>query len=96
MTKMTIFEIQSKEGMSEKLVSFFKSILPGTRDFPGNKGTEFSRLSDNKFIIVTYWQHESDLGHYLNWRENTGEFSLLLSFLIQAPNIVTYEALEDI
>jgi heme-degrading monooxygenase HmoA len=93
---MTTFELQSKEGQSEKLLSFFKKILPETRNFQCNKGAEISRLSENQFIIITYWEHENNLGEYLDWREKRGDFSTLLSFLIQAPSITTYQVLEDV
>jgi heme-degrading monooxygenase HmoA len=93
---MTTFEFESKEGQSEMLLSFFKKILPETRLFSGNKGTKVSRLSKTKFIIITYWEHENNVEEYLDWREKKGDFSILLSFLIQAPTIVTYEVLKDV
>ena len=95
MTRMITFEFQSKVGQSEDLLSFFKRILPETRTFPGNKSAELSCLSENKFIIITYWQHENNLGEYLDWRDKRGDFAILLSFLVQAPTIVNYEVLQN-
>jgi quinol monooxygenase YgiN len=96
MQKMTTFKFQAKEGQSEALLSFFKKILPATRNFPGNKGAEASRLSENQFIIIAYWELESHLGKYLDWRKESGDFSILLSFLVQAPKIITYDVLEGV
>jgi quinol monooxygenase YgiN len=96
MSKMTTFEFQSKKGQSEALVSFFKKIIPETRTFSGNKRTELSRLSEDKFIIIANWEQAGDLEKYLNWREERGDFTILLSFLVQAPNIVTHDVLDGI
>ena len=96
MTALTTFEFKAKEGQGGDLLTFFKRILPETRSFQGNKGAQASRLSNDEFIITVYWESEDDLVKYLDWREKRGDFSILLSFLIQAPKIVTYEVLEDI
>jgi len=93
---MTIFEFESKDGQSEALLAFFKKILPETRSFPGNKSTEVSRLSESKFIILAYWEHKDNLAEYLDWREKRGDFSVLLGFLNEAPNIVSYDVLEGV
>jgi len=96
MHKMTTFEFQAKEGQSEELLSFLKRIIPETRRFKGNKGAEVSRLFEGKFIIIVYWEHEDNLSDYLSWRGERGDFKMLLSFLIQAPTIITYEVLEEV
>ncbi|WP_201777758.1 putative quinol monooxygenase [Thalassomonas actiniarum] len=96
MSRMTTFAFEAKPGQSEALLSFFKKILPGTRSFSGNNGAELSCLSESEFMIITYWQQEQNLELYLSWREKKGDFAILLSFLNQAPEIVTYEVLEGI
>ena len=96
MTTLTIFEFKAKEGLGDDLLTFFKRILPETRSFQGSKGSQASRLSNDEFIITACWECESNLEEYLDWRENRGDFSVLLSFLIQAPKITTYEVLEDV
>jgi len=96
MSHMTTFELEAKSDQSAALLSFFKKILPETRTFPGNKGTEVSRLSKGKFIIITYWEQEANLSEYLDWRNKRGDFSVLLSFLVQAPTIVSYEVLKGV
>jgi hypothetical protein len=93
MSYMATFELESKNEQSVALLSFFRRILPETRTFSGNQKTELSRLSETKFIIITYWEHENNLGEYLDWRDKRGDFSVLLSFLVQAPTIVSYEVL---
>jgi len=96
MQALTTFEFQAIEGKSEELLFFFKRILPETRSFAGNKGAEASRLSKNQFMIIAYWGHKDNLGEYLNWREQRGDYSMLLSFLTQAPTVITYEVLGGI
>jgi quinol monooxygenase YgiN len=96
MTTLTTFEFKAKEGQGNDLLAFFKRILPETRKFQGSKGAQASRLTNDEFIITAYWENESNLGEYLAWREKRGDFSVLLSFLIQAPNIITYTVLEDV
>jgi len=93
---MTTFEFQAIEGKSEELLSFFKRIIPETRSFIGNQGAQISRLSMGKFMIIVYWEHEENLNAYLSWRDERGDFAMLLSFLNQAPTIITYEVLEDV
>lgn len=96
MSYITIFKFQAKEGQSDALVSFFKRILPETRNCTGNQNTELSRLSEHEFMITAHWEREENLGEYLNWREEKGDFAILLSFLTQAPNIENHEVLEGV
>lgn len=92
MQKMTTFEFQAKPGESENLLAFFKRILPETREFPGNKGAQVFRRSEYEFMICVYWKSERDLEKYLEWREERGDFAMLLSFLEIAPNITIYQS----
>jgi len=96
MTTLTIFEFEARKGQGDELLTFFKRILPETRRFQGSKGAQASRLSDDKFIITAYWDNESDLGDYLSWREEQGDFSMLLNFLVQAPAITSYDMLDSV
>ena len=97
MSKMVKFEFEAKAGKSEELSAHFIKILPGTRNFVGNIDAEAARLSanSNKYIIITHWEHSDDLDKYLSWRQESGDFAKLLTFLIQAPDIQTYEVLTD-
>jgi hypothetical protein len=96
MQKMTTFELQAVEGKSAALLSFLKRIIPETRCFKGNSGAKASRLSENEFIIIVYWEHKKNLSDYLSWREERGDFAMLLNLLDHPPTIITYEVLEDV
>ena len=95
MSYMVKFEFEAKSGKTEALSKFFTRILPGTRQFDGNKDVEASRSVDdeNKFTIITHWEHAENLDKYLSWRQETGDFAELLTLLTNPPNIHTFEVL---
>jgi len=96
MAFISLFEFKTKPGEAQNFVLFLKRILPETREFAGNLGVTAAALGEEQFMVSVEWSELGALERYLNWREERGDFSQLLTFLEHEPKITTYQKLDNI
>jgi quinol monooxygenase YgiN len=68
-----------------------REVAPGTRGYPGNRGFETYSEAGNPARIIhrVSWDSVRQQKQYMQWREGTGVFDRIRSFIVTGP-VLTY------
>ena len=89
MAVKVILEVQAKPGTGDKVVAFFRSILPETRAHEGCTSVDALQNSDDSdnVAVVEVWDFREHYEKYLAWQRERGTSDQLMKALAKPPSI---------
>ena len=89
MAVRVILEVQAKPGTGDKVVAFFRSILPETRAYEGCISVDTLQNSDDvdNVVVVEVWDSREQYEKYLAWQRDIGTSDRLMAALAEPPSI---------
>lgn len=86
---LTLIEFTIDQTKAEAFHRFIDEVGPGTRSFPGNLGfSTFSDPEDSVHVVhQVLWDSLEAQQKYMEWRESTGVFDAIRSFIVEGPRL---------
>lgn len=96
MACQVILELRTKEDCADKARSWFKSVLPDTREFDGCIGLYLVKNQDDplNFVIIEQWDTRAQYEKYLAWRTERGDIDALVDMIDGEPSIRFFDYLQ--
>jgi quinol monooxygenase YgiN len=96
MACQVILELRTKEDCVDKARSWFKSVLPDTREFDGCIGLYLVKNQDDpqNFVIIEQWDTRAQYEKYLAWRTERGDIDALVGMIDGEPSIRFFDYLQ--
>jgi len=84
-----ILELTAAPGKAQDIKSYFESILPETRTYPGYIDLHvLENLDDeNNFVVYEAWESRDAYQTYFNWRAEQGVFDKLGAMIVGQPSV---------
>lgn len=92
----TMIEFTVDTARLDEFLAYMAKVAPGTRGFAGNLGFSTYADPDNPAHVLHHvaWDSLASQQRYMAWRESTGVFDIIRSFIIEGP-LMTYWRLTD-
>lgn len=92
----TLIEFTVDAARLDEFLAYMAEVAPGTRSYAGNLGFWTYADPENPAHIVHHvaWDSLASQLRYMEWRESTGVFDMIRSFIIEGPQL-TYWQLTD-
>lgn len=96
MACQVILELRTKEDCADKARSWFKNVLPDTREFDGCIGLYLVKNQDDplNFVIIEQWDTRAQYEKYLAWRTERGDIDALVDMIDGEPSIRFFDYLQ--
>lgn len=96
MACQVILELRAKEDCIDKARSWFKNVLPDTREFDGCIGIYLVKNQDDpqNFVIIEQWDTRAQYEKYFAWRTERGDIDSLVEMIDGEPSIRFFDYLQ--
>jgi quinol monooxygenase YgiN len=93
---MTLIEFMIDANRSTQFEQYMNEVAPGTRAYPGNISFDTFHDPDDVTHIMqrVVWSDIKSQKQYMEWRESTGVFDEIRSFIVAGPEL-TYWKLDQ-
>lgn len=94
---MTLIEFTIDANRVSQFDEYMNEVAPGTRSYPGNISFDsFKDPEDSTHIMQrVVWSDMKSQKQYMQWRESTGVFDKIRSFIVAGPEL-TYWNLDQV
>ncbi len=95
MSTLVLVEAKAKHEHVQDAINFIKKRFPETRAYEGcQEVTAYLNDDGHTFLYVEQWDTKELYEKYLAWRQETGVFEELVSFLEGSPDIRFFEPVD--
>lgn len=93
---MTAIEFTVDETRLEEFHAYMVQVAPDTRNFAGNLGFSTYANSENPAQVLHHvaWDSLASQQCYMKWRESTGVFDVIRSFIVKGPQLTYWQLTE--